>query len=511
MHIFEKTLIARNEQFLGFSSIGQIISANSVSLKIRNIPYISGNFQWFIKTNKTDPDNAAIAGDFGTLYSTGILNINFDLVSGTFTIGSTYYLALRVYNNTDDSQEVIQITFSIAQNAVLGQGANILNIAPIFLPNFTTAQRNALGSSTSARLIYNTTTDQIEQYNPDTNTWSALSGGGSGANLSYTASPTQGVVVSDTGTDATIPAADATNAGLFLPAEKTKLSSITEIFTTALKTAYDGAVTWVTTNGSSVLSHIANTSNPHNVTKMQVGLSNVDNTSDANKPISTATQTALNAKQNTIVNSDSITQGSSNLFLTTAERVKLSNTSGTNTGDQTTITGNAGSATVLQTARNINGVAFDGSANITVVDATKEPIITSGTVNQYFRGDKTFQNLDKTAVGLGNVDNTSDTNKPVSTAQQTALDLKFNKVGDTLAGTAGAGFFGAPAQSSSAPTPSSGFNLFADSLGRFAWRSANGLLRILDASNNTANRVYSFIDWDGEIQLRNGPDRKSVV
>lgn len=42
--------------------------------------------------------------------------------------------------------------------------------------------------------------------------------------------------------------------------------------------------------------HAANTSNPHSVTKAQVGLGNVDNTSDANKPVSTATQTALNAK-----------------------------------------------------------------------------------------------------------------------------------------------------------------------------------------------------------------------
>lgn len=34
--------------------------------------------------------------------------------------------------------------------------------------------------------------------------------------------------------------------------------------------------------------------------------------------------------------------------------------------------------------------------------------------------------IDKTTVGLGNVDNTSDANKPVSTAQQTALDGKVN-------------------------------------------------------------------------------------
>ena len=40
------------------------------------------------------------------------------------------------------------------------------------------------------------------------------------------------------------------------------------------------------------------TGNPHNVTKSDVRLGNVDNTSDADKPVSTATQAALNAKQN---------------------------------------------------------------------------------------------------------------------------------------------------------------------------------------------------------------------
>lgn len=45
---------------------------------------------------------------------------------------------------------------------------------------------------------------------------------------------------------------------------------------------------------------------------------------------------------------------------------------GTNSGDQTNITGNAGTATALQTPRNINGVAFDGTGNITInaVDST---------------------------------------------------------------------------------------------------------------------------------------------
>lgn len=50
---------------------------------------------------------------------------------------------------------------------------------------------------------------------------------------------------------------------------------------------------------ANLTSHTNNKSNPHSVTKAQVGLGNVDNTSDANKPISTATQTALNGKANT--------------------------------------------------------------------------------------------------------------------------------------------------------------------------------------------------------------------
>lgn len=42
--------------------------------------------------------------------------------------------------------------------------------------------------------------------------------------------------------------------------------------------------------------HKTDKSNPHSVTKAQVGLGNADNTSDVNKPISSATQTALNGK-----------------------------------------------------------------------------------------------------------------------------------------------------------------------------------------------------------------------
>ena len=56
-----------------------------------------------------------------------------------------------------------------------------------------------------------------------------------------------------------------------------------------------GAVTGLA-EASDLTAHTGNTSNPHSVTKAQVGLSNADNTADSAKPISTATQTALDGK-----------------------------------------------------------------------------------------------------------------------------------------------------------------------------------------------------------------------
>ena len=53
--------------------------------------------------------------------------------------------------------------------------------------------------------------------------------------------------------------------------------------------------------------------------------------------------------------------------------------------------------------------------------ATREPTIAAGTAAQYRRGDKTWQTLNKAAVGLGNADNTADSAKPVSTAQAAAI------------------------------------------------------------------------------------------
>lgn len=84
---------------------------------------------------------------------------------------------------------------------------------------------------------------------------------------------------------------------------------------------------------------------------------------------------------------------------------------------------------IVQLAGDLGGTA----------SAPTVPALAGGSVSQYFRGDKSWQTLDKTVVGLANVDNTSDANKPVSTATQTALNAK---VATTRSITAGTGLTG---------------------------------------------------------------------
>lgn len=85
----------------------------------------------------------------------------------------------------------------------------------------------------------------------------------------------------------TITSATTSQAGLMSLSDKTKLDGLKD------QAGITSDINAVQTN---LETHINNKSNPHEVTKDQVGLGNVDNTSDANKPISNATQTALNGK-----------------------------------------------------------------------------------------------------------------------------------------------------------------------------------------------------------------------
>ncbi len=87
----------------------------------------------------------------------------------------------------------------------------------------------------------------------------------------------------------TINQASSFTAGVMSASDKTKLDGL------KAQAEIDTSISNVQNN---LNAHINNRTNPHRVTKEQIGLDQVDNTSDANKPISTATQNALNSKFN---------------------------------------------------------------------------------------------------------------------------------------------------------------------------------------------------------------------
>lgn len=225
----------------------------------------------------------------------------------------------------------------------------------------------------------------------------------------------------------------------------------------------------ITTNETSVSNHTSNTSNPHSVTKTQVGLSNVDNTADTDKPISAATQLALDDKASlahdhdiaditnlqttldtklesadiadfetttelnsrdtnnrsranhtgtqlasTISNFDTEVSNNTDVDANTTARHTHANKALLDTYDQTNA--NLSDAVTKKHTQNTDTILDEGGAN-EITAATIKAHIETASGNPH--------SVTKSDVGLGNVDNTSDANKPISNATQTALDDKL--------------------------------------------------------------------------------------
>ena len=210
------------------------------------------------------------------------------------------------------------------------------------------------------------------------------------------------------------------------------------------------------------------------------------------------------------------------------------------------LTGNASTATTLATARTIAGQSFDGSANINIAPtdltgvnataaelnildgallSTAELNILDGVTADYaeinildgatlstaelnyvdgvtsaiqtqidakaptasptFTG--TVSGVTATHVGLGNVDNTSDANKPVSTAAQTALDLKAPLASPALTGTP------------TAPTATAGNNSTQVATTAYADAAVAALVDGAPALLNTLNELAFAIADDANF------------
>ena len=134
--------------------------------------------------------------------------------------------------------------------------------------------------------------------------------------------------------------------------------------------------------------HTENTNNPHNVTKAQLGLGNVDNTSDINKPISTATQLKFNEVDESISALFDLTDQ----FTTINQQLQVLNSHLSN---------------------------YDNPHQVTLAQLNG---VSTASFNEHLSNYANPHQVTKFQVGLGNVDNTSDLDKPISTATQSAID-----------------------------------------------------------------------------------------
>ena len=138
------------------------------------------------------------------------------------------------------------------------------------------------------------------------------------------------------------------------------------------------------TDAGNLSTHISDTANPHTVTADQVGLGNVDNTSDFNKPVSLAQQTALNLK-----------------------------------ADDSSLTSHTGDATIHFTEASIDHTAI-----------LNKGTNTHAQIDTHIADSANPHTVTATQVGLGNVDNTSDDTKNAANAVLTfkAIDAASNTI-----------------------------------------------------------------------------------
>ena len=262
-----------------------------------------------------------------------------------------------------------------------------------------------------------------------------------------------------------------------------KLKSINGIDTlfprtkASLLVADDGSTTFnpaskddLTTKGGEITqqlnNHIANKSNPHEVTKEQLELGNVDNTSDMAKPVSTAQQAAINSAKKEVNDSlDVHIADTSNPHNVTKVQVGLGSV--VNTGDSATplsggttkfTTGGAftlksalektisdnkkaleqslatkqpldGDLTAIASLEGTSGLLRKTDANTWELDTgsygtSVEVNALKSSLDSHIANKTNPHKVTKAQVGLGNVDNTTDIDKPISTATQAALDTK---------------------------------------------------------------------------------------
>ena len=180
----------------------------------------------------------------------------------------------------------------------------------------------------------------------------------------------------------TINQASSFTAGVMSASDKTKLDGL------KAQAEIDTSISNVQNN---LNAHINNRTNPHRVTKEQIGLDQVDNTSDANKPISNATQTALNGKFSA-TDGNALKQRVDNIpeLVATDITVDSDNDSVNISLDKTSIVDGTLSGTTI----NINSATASKAGILVPTDKSKiDKIITNGNGTKYLSDNGTYKEV----------------------------------------------------------------------------------------------------------------------
>lgn len=193
---------------------------------------------------------------------------------------------------------------------------------------------------------------------------------------------------------------------------------------------YDGFLSktdWTRFNNatSTINSHVTNFQNPHQVTKSQIGLSNVTNDAQVKRSeMGTNNGVATLDSSGKVVTSqlpsfvdDVLEFESKTAFPATGESGKIYVSLDTN------LTYRWGGTEYVEISKSLalgetSSTAYAGNKGKDTTDK----------LNTHLENYNNPHQVTKTQIGLGNVDNTSDLEKPISTAQQAALDEKVDKV-----------------------------------------------------------------------------------
>ena len=241
---------------------------------------------------------AAGAVAWGAITGTLASQTDLNTALGTKVTGNTAITGATKTKITYDSKGLVTV----------GADATTADIAASTNKNYVTDAQQTVITNTSGTNTGNQTLANTSDSSSHTATLSATGGSiklveGSNITLTTTGTTADGIItIASTGGGGTVTSV----AALTLTTTGTDLSSsvangtTTPVITLNVPDASATARGVISTSPQTIAGDKTFTGTTSGITKSMVGLNNVDNTSDVSKPISTATQTALNLKQDTL-------------------------------------------------------------------------------------------------------------------------------------------------------------------------------------------------------------------